>query len=61
MFNQKAGSPIRLVHGVATTGAAWKFLRLENQTLTIDLMEYYIHDPGKILGVLLSMLDSKSE
>ena len=52
VFNQEAGNPIPAVFGVVSTGSAWKFLRLEGSTVTLDLKEYYIDNLGKILGVL---------
>ncbi len=52
LLNQQAGSPIPVVHGVVTTGSAWKFLRLEGEVVTLDLKEYYVDDPGKVLGIL---------
>ena len=60
LYNQRAGSPIDVIHGVVTTGAAWKFLRLQGTSVTLDLKEYYIDDPGKILGVLQSLLEAGS-
>ena len=61
LFNQKAGRSIPVIHGVVTTGSAWKFLRLRESTVTIDIKEYYISNPGKVLGVLLSILEARSE
>ena len=58
LFNQKAGNPVEIVHGVVTTGSAWKFLRMAGSTATLDLKEYYIDDPGKILGVLRSLVEN---
>ncbi len=52
LFNQKSGSPVAVIHGVVTTGSAWKFLRLEGTAVALDLKEYYIDDLGKILGIL---------
>ena len=40
------------------TGSAWKFLRMKDKAVTLDLKEYYIDDPGKILGVLESLVRS---
>ena len=57
LFNQKAGNPTPVVHGVVTTGGAWKFLKLEGTAVTLDLKEYYVDDPGKILGVLRSIVE----
>jgi len=52
LFNERAGAPIPVIHGVCTTGSAWKFLRLEGDALTIDLREYYIDNVGLILAIL---------
>ena len=52
-FNQNAGKPIETIYGCVTTGANWKFLRLHTQRLEIDIDEYSINQPDRILGVLL--------
>lgn len=52
-FNQKAGKAIDPIYGCVTTGASWKFLRLTGQHLDIDIDEYGITQPDRILGVLL--------
>jgi hypothetical protein len=56
IFNEKAENPVTVVHGVVTTGSAWKFLRLAGTALTLDLKEYYIDDLGKIVGILESLV-----
>jgi hypothetical protein len=48
--------PIAAVFGVVTTGSAWKFLRLTGTIVTLDLKEYYIDNPGKLVGVLTHIL-----
>ena len=58
LYNQQEGSPVAAVWGVVTTGSAWKFLRLENTTVTLDLKEYYIDSIGKILGVLQHIVEN---
>lgn len=52
-FNQKAGKPINPIYGCVTTGSIWKFLRLTDQQLDVDIDEYPITQPDRILGVLL--------
>ncbi len=52
-FNQQAGTPIDPIYGCVTTGANWRFLRLAGKVLDIDVDEYPIHQPDRILGVLL--------
>ncbi len=58
LFNQQAGSAVPAVFGVVTTGSAWKFMRLEDTVVTLDLKEYYIDNLGKVLGVLRHILQS---
>jgi hypothetical protein len=53
-FNSRSGEgAIGPVHGVVTTGSIWRFLRLEGSSVAIDRPEYYLHQVGKILGILL--------
>ena len=47
---------MKTLYGVVTTGNIWKFLQLEEGVVYIDLQEYYIENPGKILGILSSMV-----
>ncbi len=58
LYNQREGSTIAVIWGVVTTGSAWKFLRLEGTTVTLDLKEYYIDNLGKILGVLQYIVEN---
>jgi hypothetical protein len=58
LYNQRAESPVAAVCGVVTTGSAWKFLRLEGTTVTLDLKEYYIDNLGKLVGVLTYLVQN---
>ncbi|MGL4554383.1 MAG: hypothetical protein ACRC33_24740 [Gemmataceae bacterium] len=51
-FNGTPGT----VHGAATTGAAWRFLRLDGSVVTLDRREYFADQPGRILGILAHLL-----
>jgi hypothetical protein len=55
IFNAQEHNPIQRVYGAVTTGTAWKFLKMENNTVSIDLDEYSIDGHGKILGILVRM------
>lgn len=55
-FNRQAGSPVESVHGVVTTGTAWKFLRLVGSQLTLDVGEYFVDQLGQIVGILRHIL-----
>ncbi len=58
IFNQQSAAPIDTVFGVVTTGSAWKFLRLQQAVVTLDVKEYYIDNAGKILGVLTHIVQN---
>jgi hypothetical protein len=55
-FNEIQENVIPIINGVVTTGSAWKFLRLEETTVTLDLSEYYIPPVDKVLGILNYLL-----
>jgi hypothetical protein len=55
-FNARHRDAASAVHGAVTTGAAWKFLRLEGSALTLDRREYFAAELGAILGVLAHIL-----
>jgi len=56
-FNTEAEDGPTQIYGVVTTGDRWQFLVLEDSTLHIDLMEYPIEQVGKILGILLHLVN----
>ena len=57
IFNQAENNQnITMLYGIVTTGTAWKFLKMNNLEVVIDLDEYLIENPGRILGILLEML-----
>lgn len=56
LFNKEEGdSDFSRIYGAVTTGTAWRFLKMEGWNVFIDLDEYFIEEPGKILGILLAM------
>ena len=59
-FNAERGNSISRIYGVSTTGADWRFLKLEGQKLHIDTEFYSIHACDKILGILASMVEQKA-
>lgn len=52
-FNQNQGTEVERIYGSVTTGTTWKFLILEGTTVYIDMIEYYIKEVDKLLGILL--------
>ncbi|HAZ47548.1 MAG TPA: hypothetical protein DCZ55_24605 [Cyanobacteria bacterium UBA11371] len=57
LFNQQEGSEIKTIYGSVTTGDIWKFLKLEESEVSIDLNNYYIKELDKILGILLKTIE----
>ncbi|MDY6803341.1 MAG: hypothetical protein SXA11_05980 [Cyanobacteriota bacterium] len=52
LFNQQQEDEVEAIYGAVTTGNIWKFLKLEKQTIFIDLNDYYLAEIDKILGIL---------
>ena len=52
LFNQQHQNDISVIYGAATTGNDWKFLRLCDHLVEIDLTEYQLSNIDKILGIL---------
>ena len=55
-FNQTAQNDIPVIYGCISSGTQWRFLKLEDSNLTIDLTDYALMPVGEILGFLLSMV-----
>jgi len=56
LFNDRQDNRLKTLYGVVTTGNIWKFLQWEGGEVYIDIAEYHISNPGKILGILSSMV-----
>jgi hypothetical protein len=56
LFNQRKGQELPAVYGAVTTGNNWKFLRLAGDQANVDLAEYHIKEVGRIVGILVAML-----
>jgi hypothetical protein len=55
LFNGARNEPVPAIYGTVTDGTRWRFLKLENSTLTIDLREYTLAELPHILGILVHM------
>lgn len=52
-FNQSRGQDCPVVYGSVSTGTAWRFLKLEGITLTLDVADYAIPPVDRVLGMLV--------
>lgn len=55
-FNQQQNASILTIYGAVTTGNLWKFLKLQDQIVTIGLVEYAIPPVDQVLGILMQMV-----
>lgn len=60
IFNERGGKEFESIFGVVTNGNQWKFLKLNEDRIYIDLNNYYIISPEKIMGILISMVKPES-
>jgi hypothetical protein len=57
MFNEEESGTAGKNYGVVTSGNIWKFLKLEEQDVHIDLDDYGIKELASILGILSAMVE----
>ncbi len=55
-FNQQNEIHTPTLYGATTSGTAWRFLKLEEKTITIDLTDYALQPVDRILGMLTWMV-----
>ncbi|MEH2165702.1 MAG: hypothetical protein V7K41_03305 [Nostoc sp.] len=55
-FNQAREQTLTAVYGTVSSGTLWRFLKLEGQTVTIDLMDYSLPPIELILSFLVWMV-----
>ncbi|HEY9809653.1 MAG TPA: hypothetical protein V6D13_09945 [Halomicronema sp.] len=56
-FNELKGNQISAIYGCISSGTQWRFLKLEGQTVTIDLNDYPLFPIEQILGFLVWMVE----
>jgi len=57
-FNETNNNSISTIYGSVTSGTAWRFLKLEKQTVTIDVRDYPFPPVEVILGMLVWMVQN---
>ncbi|NEP45883.1 MAG: hypothetical protein F6K35_44430, partial [Okeania sp. SIO2H7] len=55
-FNQRKQQAISTIYGTVTSGTVWRFLKLEDQCVSIDLTDYPLTPVSQILGFLIWMV-----
>lgn len=57
LFNEKRKHNIPIIYGIITSGFEWMFLRLENQTASLDTKRYFLNQLPELLGALQTTID----
>ncbi len=57
LYNKEFGLETNIIYGAVTNAFDWVFLKLENNTITIDTDRYFINDLSALLGVLQQIID----
>jgi hypothetical protein len=57
-LNEKHSTHVDEIFGVVTTGSKWQFLKLTDQKVEFDLCEYYIKQADKIIGIIVSVIET---
>ena len=58
IYNEQQAKPQKVIYGCSTIGDLWQFIKLEDNTVTIDTDIYYLDNLGKLLAVLQQILNS---
>ncbi|MBD2498976.1 hypothetical protein [Nostoc sp. FACHB-280] len=57
-FNTAKNRTISVIYGSISNGTQWRFLKLEENVVTIDLMDYPLPPVEEILGILVWMVQN---
>ncbi|WP_293123215.1 hypothetical protein [Okeania sp. SIO1I7] len=58
LFNQQKNNQISCIYGIVTTGSNWKFLRLTENQVEIDISEYFIGNLESLFGILIYIIEN---
>jgi hypothetical protein len=59
-FNELRRQPITAIYGIVTSGTSWQFLKIQGVDVIIDLEEYSLAPPARLLGILKWMVTTDS-
>ncbi|MFK7946887.1 MAG: hypothetical protein AB8G11_04805 [Saprospiraceae bacterium] len=60
-LNQNEGYNFKTLFGCSTTGTEWRFIKLENNVITLDIDRYFLSNIDTLLGVLQVIVDKGNE
>jgi hypothetical protein len=57
LFNQQHENNIDSIYGIVTSGYDWQFLKLTENTLSVDNKRYFLDNLPELLGCLQKLID----
>lgn len=61
IYNEDYGSSLKKIYGCVTTGDDWLFMKLEGNTISVDIDKYYLGKIEELLGVFQQIIDYYKE
>ena len=56
-LNELEGNPVKVLYGCSTTGVEWRFIKYENNQITIDEKRFLINELDLLLGALQHIIN----
>lgn len=60
IFNERENNQVLNIYGIVTSGSSWKFLKMNNSVVFVDIREYHIENIEKIIGIISAMVEQKA-
>jgi hypothetical protein len=60
-FNQQTNEQLDIIYGAVTNAFDWVFLKLENNTIYIDLDRYFLNELPKLLGIFQYIVSQNTQ
>ncbi|MFM8330940.1 MAG: hypothetical protein ACKN9T_04575 [Candidatus Methylumidiphilus sp.] len=60
LYNAQEGVVLTKIYGAVTSGHNWKFMKLEDNAVYIDMDDYSIKEISKITGILCAMIEQNA-
>jgi len=56
IFNNQKNNLIPCIYGTVTTGSIWKFIKLKDNNVAIEMKEHFIENLESLLGILVEIV-----
>lgn len=56
IFNEQKRQHIETIYGTVTTGSLWRFLKLIDNTVYVDIIEYPLQQLDKMMGIFAEII-----